>query len=92
MLESKEQAKIKEYMKKEGWIVINTITLSDSGYPDLFAFKNSVTLFVEVKRKGGVLSTIQKYRIKELEKQGFTVIVPYGYLDFKEKYANINIH
>ena len=75
-MESKEQTKIKKYLEKDGWIVVKTIQLSESGYPDLFAFRRGQTLFIEVKReKGGRLSEIQKYRIEMLIQQKFVVLV-----------------
>lgn len=89
MLESKEQTKIKKHLIKDGWLVIKTIQLSDSGYPDIFAFRNSVTLFVEVKReKGGIVSPIQQYRIDMLRNSGFTVFISRGYNNFKEQYES----
>lgn len=86
-MESKEQTKIKKYLEKDGWIVVKTIQLSESGYPDLFAFKQGRTLFIEVKReKGGRLSEIQKYRIEKLIEQNFSVLVSHGFNQFKEQY------
>jgi len=68
---SNYQSKIIKQYKSEGWIVIKTIKLSDSGYPDLFLFKDSKAIFIEVKEKTDTLKEIQKYRIDELIKQGF---------------------
>ena len=87
MLESKVQTKIRKFMESKGWIVVKTIQLSESGYPDLFAFRRSEVLFIEVKReKGGRLSEIQKYRLEMLEAQGFKVIVPHGWDMFIQIY------
>ena len=71
---SKFQSKIKKKYESDGWIVINTIKLSVSGYPDLFCFKNGVALFVECKEGGDTLKPLQKFRIDELIKQGFEAI------------------
>jgi Holliday junction resolvase len=68
---SKFQTKIKKQYEADGWIVINTIKLSVSGYPDLFCFKNGKTIFIECKEGGDTLKLMQKYRIDELIKQGF---------------------
>ena len=65
------QRKIIAFLEGEGWIVVKTITLSKSGFPDIFAFKNKETIFVEVKAPNGVCSELQKYRIKQLNEQGF---------------------
>ena len=89
-MESKEQTKIKKYLEKDGWIVVKTIQLSESGYPDLFAFRCGQTLFVEVKReKGGRLSEIQKYRIEMLIQQKFVVLVSHGFNQFKMQYNEL---
>ena len=89
-MESKEQTKIKKYLEKDGWIVVKTIQLSESGYPDLFAFRCGKTLFIEVKReKGGRLSEIQKYRIEQLIAQSFVVFVSHGFNQFKEQYNEL---
>jgi len=75
-MESKLQSKIKNYLKSNGWIVLKTIKLSDSGYPDLFCFKEGKTIFIEVKDGNkGVVSELQNYRIKELQNQGFEVYI-----------------
>lgn len=46
-----------------------------NGIPDLIAFKDGKTIFIEVKQPTGVLSEIQKIRIKQLRAQGFEVNV-----------------
>jgi len=68
---SKFQAKVKKQYEKEGWIVINTIKLSAAGYPDLFLFKDGVTIFIECKEATDTIKPLQRYRIDELIKQGF---------------------
>jgi len=80
MLESKIQNKIKKKLEADGWIVVNLIKTSMSGIPDLMALKNSITMFIEVKQPKGILSEIQKYRIKELTKEGFKVHVWTDYM------------
>lgn len=68
---SKYQTKIKKEYESNGWIVINTIKLSASGYPDLFLFRNGETIFIEIKEKTDTLKPLQKFRIDELINQGF---------------------
>lgn len=70
--EQQIQSKIKKYAEGKGWIVIKTIKLSEAGYPDLFMFKNGKTLFIEVKKAGGIISPLQELRQKQLRQQGFT--------------------
>lgn len=73
-LESKLQTKIIKYLEANGWIVVKTIQLSKNGFPDIFAFKNGRTIFIEVKAPNGKRSELQKYRIEQLTKQGFTAL------------------
>ena len=47
------------------------------------ALKNGVTEFIEVKQPKGVLSEIQKIRIKQLRDQGFTVHI---WTDYQQEY------
>jgi Holliday junction resolvase len=83
-LESKLQTKIIKDLEKNGWIVVKTITLSKSGMPDVFAFKNSRTVFLEIKAPDGVASKIQMYRVMKLREQGFTAEFIYSYDEFKK--------
>jgi Holliday junction resolvase len=85
MLESARQTKIKKQLEKEGYFVIKLIKTSVNGIPDLMALKNGETIFVEVKQPKGVLSEIQKYRIKELREKGFLV---YIWTDYNINYEN----
>jgi len=85
MLESARQTKIKKQLEKEGYFVIKLIKTSINGIPDLMALKNGETIFIEVKQPKGVLSEIQKYRIKELREKGFLV---YIWTDYKINYEN----
>lgn len=68
---SKFQTKIINEYKAKGYIVLNVIKLSDSGYPDLICLKDGKTIFIEVKEKTDTLKPLQKYRIDELITQGF---------------------
>ena len=70
--EKELQTKIISDLDKRGWIVVKTIVLSKSGFPDIFAFKNSRAIFFEVKAKNGIKSKLQQYRIKQLQSEGFT--------------------
>jgi Holliday junction resolvase len=73
MLEQARQKKITNRLQQEGWLVVKLIKTSCNGICDLMALKNGVTEFIEVKQPKGVLSEIQKIRIKQLREQGFTV-------------------
>ena len=83
-LESDIQKKIINYLKNEGYLVVKTIVLNVAGYPDIFAFKNGKTLFVEVKNEKGKVSDLQQHRINSLRQQGFDVIISRSIEDFTE--------
>jgi len=78
MTEQQIQKKIADQLKNDGWFVIKLMKTSINGIPDLMALKNGTTKFIEVKKPRGVISEIQKYRIKQLRKQGFEAVVMDG--------------
>lgn len=84
MLESKIQTKIRKKLEKDGWEVIKLIRTSMVGIPDLMALKDGRIKFIEVKQTIGVLSEIQKFRIKQLREKGFEVLV---WTDYEKEYT-----
>tara|TARA_R110000772_G_scaffold67579_2_gene150054 strand:+ start:22908 stop:23150 length:243 start_codon:yes stop_codon:yes gene_type:complete len=66
------QTKVINEYKKKGYLVLNVIRLSDSGYPDLILLKDGKTTFIECKTKTDTLKELQKFRIDKLREQGFT--------------------
>jgi hypothetical protein len=77
--EQQIQSKIIKQLEADGYYVIKLVKTNKNGIPDLIAIPNdSDVLFVEVKRPGGKLSELQKYRIKELENHKLNVKVSYG--------------
>lgn len=57
-----------------------------AGIPDLCILTDKGMFFIEMKkRKGGVLSKVQKEMIPKIEHLGFKVIVGYGFRDAKNK-------
>ena len=80
------QKKIITQLEKQGYFVLKLIKCNKNGYPDLIAVKENETIFIEVKRPGGVLSELQKVRIKELRSRNINVKIWQGYeQDFCEK-------
>jgi Holliday junction resolvase len=71
MLESKLQTKIKKKLEEKGFLVVKLIKTSCNGIPDLMALKDGKVIFIEVKQPNGVLSELQKLRIKQLIDLGF---------------------
>ena len=80
--EKELQTKIIADLDKRGWIVVKTIVLSKSGFPDVFAFKKGKSIFFEIKAKDGVRSKLQQYRIEQLQQQGFTAEFVDDYDDY----------
>jgi Holliday junction resolvase len=79
MTEQQIQAQKIKQLESEGYFVIKLISTNKNGIPDLVAIPNgSDVLFVEVKKPGGKLSELQKYRHKELKSYGIKVEVYNG--------------
>ena len=80
------QKKIITQLEKQGYFVLKLIKCNKNGYPDLIAVKENETIFIEVKKNDGILSELQKVRIKELRSRGINVKIWTGYeQDFCEK-------
>jgi hypothetical protein len=76
MKEQQIQAKKIKQLEADGYYVIKLINTNKNGIPDLIAIPpNSDVKFIEVKSEKGVLSELQKFRKKELEKHGVNVEV-----------------
>jgi len=76
MLESVYQRKIIKEMEAKGYFVLKLVKTNKNGVPDLLCLKSGeLPMFIEVKAKGGKLSELQKYRIKELIQLGFDAYV-----------------
>ena len=71
MTESKIQKKIIDNFTDRGFMVIKLMKTNTNGIPDLLILKNGIAKFVEVKKPGGKIAELQKYRIKKLREQGF---------------------
>jgi len=67
---SYQQKIIKEY-ESRGFLVIKTIRLNKSGFPDLMCLKDGKTVWIEIKEPTDTLKPLQKKRIDELIKIGF---------------------
>lgn len=76
MTEQQIQSKVIKKLENDGWYVIKLIRTTKVGIPDLMAIKEGVVKFFEVKRpKVGVVSEIQKYRIKQLNEHGIEAMI-----------------
>ena len=84
MTEQQLQTKIKKKLELNGFFVTKLIKTSTNGIPDLLCLKDGKATFIEVKRPDGVLSELQKLRIKELERFGCEVKIWTDFqIDFK---------
>lgn len=77
MKEQKIQSKIIKDLEEQGFYVIKLIKTNKNGIPDLVAIKENRCVFIEVKSKKGVLSTLQKFRIEELKSKNIECRVIY---------------
>ena len=72
MTEQQIQNKRIKELEAKGYYVIKLIKTNKNGIPDLIALpKDCDVLFSEVKTPKGVVSELQKYRLKELKSYGF---------------------
>lgn len=73
MTESQIQKKKIRELESQGYYVIKLSMTNKNGIPDLLALKVGETpLFIEVKTPNGKVRPIQKARMNELRKHGFT--------------------
>jgi Holliday junction resolvase len=64
---SKFQSKVIKEYKSKGYMVLNIMKLSNSGYPDLLCMKQGeVDIWIECKELNDTLKELQKQRIDEL--------------------------
>lgn len=83
------QAKIIEDLELNGWEVNKVMKSNKAGWPDIEAFRDKVTIFIETKSFKKKARPLQEYRHGKLRKQGFNVFVINtwdGYLFTKHNY------
>lgn len=79
MKESQIQNKLIKNLESNGYYVIKLSVTNKNGIPDVIAIpKDCSCEFYEVKRPGGIVSELQKYRAKELEDHGIKVFIHDG--------------
>ena len=76
--EQQIQKKIIDRHEADGWMSVKFMKCNKNGWPDLQFHRNGITKFVEVKKPGGRIAPLQKYRIEQLRKQGFEAVVMNG--------------
>jgi len=78
MTEQRLQTKIIKKMEAKGYYVINLIKTNKNGIADLLCLKDGESpVFIEVKRPDGkgIVSSLQRFRIKEQKSLGFRAII-----------------
>jgi len=75
MTESKFEQNWSKKAQKKGWYSVKIIQASKNGMPDRMYLKNGMIFFVEFKAKKGKLSKLQEYRISELRRMNFHVLI-----------------
>lgn len=82
MTEQQIQSNRIKQLEKEGYYVLKLIKTNKNGIPDLLALHPTKgVLFCEVKTPTGIVSDLQKFRLDELRKHGFSVEVFRGEAD-----------
>jgi hypothetical protein len=76
MTEQQIQKRIIDEYEAQNYYVIKLSKTNKNGIPDLLCLRaDKKPVFIEVKKKNGVLSALQKHRIKELKKYDFDAFV-----------------
>lgn len=75
MRESALQSKLKKKLTALGYIVIKNTNVHKAGWPDIVAYRNGTTTFIEVKTPGQSPSELQLFRHRELIHQDFKVYI-----------------
>jgi len=87
MLESPVQTKIMLDLRKRGWFVRKIIQTNKPGDPDLYAYKQGRTIWIECKRPGKTARPLQEFRGDEIIQSG----MEWYQADSYEKYESLNL-
>lgn len=88
-----QESAIKSYLVKElikrDWFVRLIIKTNKAGDPDLFTFKNGVTVWIEMKKEDRKLYPLQEYRQQEIISYGMKSICISGIKEAKKYISNL---
>lgn len=85
-LESNFQRKVLNWLKQNGVYAIkyNASGISQVGVPDILACIDKYFVGIELKKEKGIISEIQKYTIRQINKTGLAIVLrPSKFEDFK---------
>lgn len=89
MLESKVQSYLIKELRKRGWFVRKIAKTSTPGDPDLYSYKDNITVWIETKQAGKKARELQEYRHDEIRSFGMKCIVVSGIDQAKEYIKNL---
>ena len=75
MTEKQLQDKVVSYLRKQGWHCFKVSDRFRYGTLDLFACRNGVSVWIELKTETGKLSDPQRREIRDLEAQRIPAVV-----------------
>jgi len=85
MTESDVVGSIRKYLKSKDYFTYNLQVVTPSGMPDMVVISpEGKHIYLEIKKQGGRLGSMQKYMIKKLRKRQCEVHVVYSLDKVKE--------
>ena len=85
MTEGDVVGSIRKYLKDKGYFTYNLQVVTPSGMPDMVVIDTDGRhIYLEVKKQGGRIGSMQKYIIKKLKKRQCEVHVVWSLNDVKE--------
>ncbi len=79
ILEKQVEKRLQKKVKEIGGIAYKFISPGNSGVPDRIVVYDGRTYFIELKRPGGVLTSLQHFQIEKLRRTGQDVRVLYNF-------------
>jgi len=91
--EKKIENQIKSYLDSIGTYYIKThgSMFSKAGTPDIIACVNGVFVAIEVKKPGGVESSLQKAKVKIIQKAGGVAFFAYSLEETKRYFKRFHL-
>ena len=68
--EAELEAKVREYLKSQGWLVFKFVSPGTAGVPDRIIIRDGRVVFLELKTSRGRLSKIQEQIKNQIQQHG----------------------